>query len=57
MLKELPEANQKTLSFLMQFLQQYILPEKQTTKMDEDNLAMTLVPGVFGDSRTTGTEH
>lgn len=53
-LKEMPDVNQKTLGYVIQFLQQYILPEKSITKMDEDNLAMTLAPVLFGHNESIG---
>jgi hypothetical protein len=52
---EMPEINQKTLGYVIQFLQQLILPEKAVTKMDEDNLAMTLVPVIFDQNGAIGT--
>lgn len=51
---EMPEINQKTLGYVIQFLQQLILPEKAVTKMDEDNLAMTLVPVIFDQNGAIG---
>jgi hypothetical protein len=51
----MPEINQKTLGYVIQFLQQLILPEKAVTKMDEDNLAMTLVPVIFDQNGAIGT--
>jgi len=53
-LNEMPEVHKKTLSFVVQFLQQFIVPEKSVTKMDEDNLAMTLAPVIFGHNSGTG---
>ncbi len=54
LVNELPELSRRVLSFVIQFLQQYVIPEKAVTKMDEDNLAMTFAPVFFAQDEMFG---
>jgi len=54
LLSELPEINQKVISFLVQFLQEKIIPHEGVTRMSAENIAMVLSPSFFVSASDIG---